>query len=198
MVGFASSRPGFTSGTEEEVWSAHPALRSTLYFWVVSLVGGFIVYISFERMASGMLSAGIFSGLPFLVPLLFKSNGELKTLAGLLPFLFCIFPVFWYSLGLACTRYILTTQRLHIRTGILVRTYDQVELFRVRDFMIDAPIHMVLLGLGHVRVISRDESLPVLTLIAMPQPQQLIDLIRNHVQRRKDEVGMREIETNTQ
>lgn len=188
-------RPGFTSGKEEDVWSAHPAIRSTLYFWVFSVIAALIVFYVWQKLLVGAYGNGF---LPGIGKVLFTSEGQPKGWVRAAPIVACLLPAFWYTLGLACTSYRLTTQRLHVRTGILIRTYDQLELFRVRDFLIDAPLYLIVLRLGHVRIISRDESLPLLTLIAMSEPHKLIDLIREHVQRRKDEVGMREIETNTQ
>ncbi len=198
MVGMSPNRPGFTTGKEEEIWSGTPAIRSTIYYWIFSLVGGLIIFYVFGKLMTGLLSAGAFSAIPGAAVALFTPTGDLKGWVRALPLFVCLFPAFWYTLGLILTSYKLTTQRLHVRTGILIRTYDQLELFRVRDFLIDAPLYMVILGLGHVRVISRDESLPLLTLIAQPASDKLIDMIRDNVQRRKDEVGMREIETNTQ
>jgi len=198
MVGMSPNRPGFTTGTEEEIWSAHPAIRSTLYFWAFSVIGALAVFFVWTKIMTGLNGLGFFSATPPVAAAMFTPTGGLTFWMKALPIVACLFPAFWYTLGLACTTYSLTTQRLHIRSGILVRTYDQVELFRVRDFLIDSPLYMVLLGLGHVRIISRDESLPLLTLIAMENSDKLVDLIREHTQRRKDEVGMREIETNTQ
>lgn len=192
------ARPGFTTGKEEEIWHGAPAIRATIYFWVFSLIIGLIFFYLCNNALVGMLNGGLFNSLPSLARSMFTPTGEVKFWLQAMPLVICLFPVFWYTLGLIFTSYSLTTQRMHIRTGILIRTYDQLELFRVRDFLIDAPLYMVVLGLGHVRVISRDESLPLLTLIAQSEPSKLIDMIRDNVQRRKDEVGMREIETNTQ
>lgn len=191
-------RPGFTVGQEETLWEGSPALSSTLYFWFISLIGAATIAYAWSHLVNGLYAEGVFSSIPGLSRLMFPNPPEAALWVRLAPIIFCLMPVLWYSLGLACTSYKLTNQRIIIRTGIFMRTHDQVELFRVRDFLIDAPLHYVVLGLGHVRVISRDESLPLLTLIAQPQPDRLIDLIRDNVQRRKDEVGMREIETNTQ
>lgn len=185
-------RPGFTAGTEEEVWRGHPALRSTIYFWAISLVLAYFVSLMWDRLLRAIYDWNLFG--PFSSSI-YGPDGA-PALAGVIPWVVCCMPVFWYSLGLATTTYRLTTQRLYVSSGILMRTYDQLELFRVRDFMVDAPIHLIILGTGHVRVISRDESLPLLTMIAQPNFKWLVDQIRDLVQRRKDEVGMREIETN--
>lgn len=191
-------RPGFTSGQEATIWRGSPSMLSTLYFWVFSFAAAIFMYDQFGKLMASLYNAGFFYDLPRVVPLFYSAPAQLKPWAQMLPSILCVFPVFWYSLGLVCTSYRLTNQRLHIRSGILVRTHDQLELFRVRDFILDAPVYLLILGIANVRVISRDESLPLLTLIAQRHSEHLMDLIRENVQRRRDEVGMREIETNTQ
>jgi uncharacterized membrane protein YdbT with pleckstrin-like domain len=189
-------RPGFTTGTEEQVWHGKPALRATLYMWLFSVSIGAMLHFGFTKVLidQGIMYSAI-SYLPFLPRLLYP-HGEPAAWIYIIPWAFALLPVIKYTLSLIMTSYALTTQRLSIKTGILFRTYDQVELFRVRDFMIDAPLYFTILGLGHVRIISRDESLPVVTLIAQTEPEKLINLVRDRVQMRKDEVGVREFETN--
>ncbi len=190
-------RPGFTAGTEEPVWQGSPALRSTLYMWLISLGAGWFISLIWGKLFNAFLQYGLLPPVPGITNALYTSSGELALWFRMVPWAVVLMPVFWYTINLAVTTYELSTQRITVRSGIMVRTMDQVELFRVRDFMIDAPFYFAILGLAHVRVISRDESLPLLTMIAQPQPDQLVNLIRTNTQRRKDEVGMREIETNT-
>lgn len=189
-------RPGFTTGKEEEVWRGKPALRATIYMWMFCLALGWGMHFAWQKILTDGVLLSVLSYAPFLLKLFYAGSGP-KWWLSVLPWLLALFPVVWYTLGLAMTSYTLSTQRLTIKTGILFRTLDQLELFRVRDFLIDAPLYFTILGLGHVRIISRDETLPLLTLIAQPEPEKLINLVRDRVQYRKDEVGMREIETNT-
>ncbi len=189
-------RPGFTTGTEEQVWHGKPALRATIYMWLFSLAIGALLSFAWQKiLLDGGYIIQVVAIIPQLIPV-FYPQGQPAWWLTLVPWILAIIPVGKYTLLLALTSYTLTTQRLSVKSGILFRTYDQVELFRVRDFMIDAPLYFTILGLGHVRVISRDESLPILTLIAQPEPEKLVNLIRDRVQARKDEVGVREFETN--
>jgi uncharacterized membrane protein YdbT with pleckstrin-like domain len=189
-------RPGFTTGTEEQVWQGKPALRATLYMWLFSLAGGAILHFGWNKILTdqGIMYSAL-SYIPFLIRFIYP-QGQPASWLYIVPWVIALTPVIKYTLALMMTTYGLTTQRLSVKTGILFRTHDQVELFRVRDFMIDAPLYFTILGLGHVRIISRDESLPVVTLIAQAEPEKLIDLVRTRVQYRKDEVGVREFETN--
>lgn len=190
-------RPGYTAGLEETVWEGRPSLRCTIHLWALSIAIAWFLSIFWDMAMSGMVRSGFFSSLPpVIAQSLFSRTGTPSIGLTLLPWIFCLLPVFSYSVQLFATTYRLTTQRLHITTGIFVRLHDQIELFRVRDFLIDAPLYLALMGVRHLRIISRDESLPVVTLIAQKDAYALIDEIRKNVQQRKDEVGMREIETN--
>jgi membrane protein YdbS with pleckstrin-like domain len=183
-------RSGFSSGTEEPRWRGKPSLLSTTYFWIISVIAAFFISQQVESLAAFLGG----KGLRFLL----DSSG--RQVIGWLPlaiWLVILWPVFSRTMSLLATTYEITNQRIIIRSGILVRTHDQVEMFRIRDFMLDAPLFLNILGLSHIRVISRDESLPLLTLFAQPQGPALVDLIRFETQRRKDEVGVREIETGT-
>jgi uncharacterized membrane protein YdbT with pleckstrin-like domain len=190
-------RPGYTTGQEQEVWAGSPSLRCTIHLWAISIAIAYFIAMFWDSTLVGMLRSGMFVRVPDIARAMFNPNGSVKTWASLIPWALCLFPAFWYSVQLKAIRYSLTSQRLSVDSGIFVRTHDQLELFRVRDFVIDAPLYMTILGVRHVRIISRDESLPILTLIAQPNAHALIDMVRELVQRRKDEIGLREIETNS-
>ncbi len=190
-------RPGFTAGTETEVWRGSPAIRSTTYYWILSVATAWVLYLIWGQALAGLAAMGVFGVGPHSMARTLLPDGATPVWwLAIVPWAICLVPVAWRTLNLAVISYELTTQRLVVRAGILVRTQDQLELFRVRDFLIDTPLHMGLLGLSHVRVISRDETLPVLTMLAQSQSERLLNIIRDNVQRRKDEVGMREYETN--
>lgn len=198
MLESTSRRPGYTTGKEEEVWRGSPALRSTVYYWIVSVLTAWLIYVLWMKGFQGLNEAGLFGvrKAGSLAAVLFP-NGQLVWWMAIVPWAIGLLPALWHTLNIAVISYEMTSQRLTVRSGILVRVHDQMELFRVRDFMIDTPIYLGILGLSHVRIISRDETLPVLTLLAQPNSEQLVNIVREYVQRRKDEVGMREFETNS-
>lgn len=193
----ASGRPGFTSGQEDLVWRGGPALRSTIYHWIFSILTAWLLYVLWIKGFDGLNKMGLFGAREqgSLAVTLFP-NGDLVWWLAIVPWVIALLPALWHTLNIAVISYEMTSQRLTVRSGILVRISDQMELFRVRDFLVDTPIHLGALGLSHVRIISRDETLPVLTLLAQPNAEELANIVRQNVQRRKDEVGMREFETN--
>ena len=73
--------------------------------------------------------------------------------------------------------YRLTPRRLFVRTGLLSRRLDQVELLRVKDVYVRQTLLDTWLGIGHVVVISSEQTLPRATLYGIEQPRTVMDSI---------------------
>ena len=54
--------------------------------------------------------------------------------------------------------YELTEERLIVRRGIIMKSIDEIELYRVKDVRIDFSIVNQLAGLGHITIASSDET----------------------------------------
>jgi len=65
-------------------------------------------------------------------------------------------PLLWWPLACVATRFRLTTERLTVSSGVLARTIDEVELYRVRDVRLNKGVFQRLVGLGTVTVGSSD------------------------------------------
>ena len=116
----------------------------------------------------------------------------------LLCLLFCwlIFPVFialWTALRLKTTKYKLTTERLRVTDGILSKKTEDLELYRVRDITLEKPFVYRLYSKGNIRLITSDHSSPNAMLMAVPEPEELMELIRKHVEICRDRKRVREI-----
>jgi hypothetical protein len=91
--------------------------------------------------------------------------------------------IFWAFAGVRIFRaihshyYRLTNKRLLLTTGFLKRRIDQIELLRVKDLFVQQNILGSWLGLGHVVVISSEQTLPRATLYGIADPRQVMDLI---------------------
>lgn len=84
--------------------------------------------------------------------------------------------VYWFkSLS---TTYQLTSQRVRIERGILSKTKDNIELFRIDDFEIHKPFGMRLVGHCRLHLLSSDDSLPVAVIYGVPGLEQLADTLR--------------------
>jgi hypothetical protein len=91
--------------------------------------------------------------------------------------------VFWLLTGLKMFRiihshnYRLTTRRLFVRTGLLSRRIDQIELLKVKDVFVQQSLLGKWIGVGHVVVISSEMTLPRATLYGIDRPRHVMDLI---------------------
>jgi uncharacterized membrane protein YdbT with pleckstrin-like domain len=118
-----------------------------------------------------------------------------------LPLLLVILP-----LGVAGQRFLqtrferitLTDQRLILRRGILSRSTDYVELYRIKDSHFTQPFAERMLGLGTIRLRTTQDSAPLVVLSGMRGPEALWNQIRGLVEARRDAKGVRELDMNTE
>ena len=84
--------------------------------------------------------------------------------------------VYWIR-GLA-TSFEITSQRVRIERGILSKTKDSVELFRIDHFDIHKPLGMRLAGYCLLHLRSSDASFETVILYDIPNLEQLADTLR--------------------
>ena len=56
------------------------------------------------------------------------------------------------------TRYTLTNERLKVTKGLLSKSVDEIELFRIKDTKVHQSFLNRLVGIGHIDVTSSDET----------------------------------------
>lgn len=95
------------------------------------------------------------------------------------------------------TSYELTSERLIIRSGLLVRKREEVELFRVRDFALSRPLQWLVLGLGTIGLTTRDQSAPNILIGPIAMPETRLDELRRATVARQNRVRFREVEVSS-
>jgi uncharacterized membrane protein YdbT with pleckstrin-like domain len=93
-----------------------------------------------------------------------------------------------------CTEYELTTQRFKIRKGVLNRKLDELELFRVRDYVMDQPLFLRLFALGNLTLLSSDASSPTVVMKAIPEVEVVREKLRTAVQAERDRRRVRALD----
>jgi uncharacterized membrane protein YdbT with pleckstrin-like domain len=78
--------------------------------------------------------------------------------------------------------YLITFQYVRISRGIFFKRVDQVEMYRIKDYIITQPPVLQLFRLMNVTLKSTDGENPVIWLKGIPQ-SDLIDEIRERVQK---------------
>jgi uncharacterized membrane protein YdbT with pleckstrin-like domain len=100
----------------------------------------------------------LFQGSPRLVPGLGSLLAAVLTLGLALIY-------FW--LRRAGTTYRVTSQRIVIESGLFSKKLEQIDLYRVNDFVVERPFSQRMLGTGNLRMTTFDKSTPVVELVGL-------------------------------
>lgn len=95
------------------------------------------------------------------------------------------------GMPISFTRYALSEDRLFLKRGFLNVRHDEILLYRVRDMRVSVSLWQRIFGVGSVTVASTDKSIPELTLKNIRQPNEVKELIHEHVEKMKIERRMR-------
>ncbi len=77
------------------------------------------------------------------------------------------------------TSYEITTQRVRIERGILSKTKESVELFRIDHFDLHKPLGMRLVGHCLLHLRSSDTNFPTVLVVGIPDLETLADTLRD-------------------
>jgi len=80
-----------------------------------------------------------------------------------------------------CVCYTITPEIIRIRRGIFFKRTDQVELYRVKDYILTQPFLLQICGLMNLTLKSTDPENPVIWLRGIPA-SDLVDTLRGYVQ----------------
>jgi uncharacterized membrane protein YdbT with pleckstrin-like domain len=108
-----------------------------------------------------------------------------------------IFPLgwmIWRYLVIRCEVYEMSCQRLRINKGIFNQTSDEVELYRVKDVILERKWWMRLTGLGSLHLQTSDRSLPNITIPAIRDAMNLREILRREVENVRDKKRVRELD----
>ena len=107
-----------------------------------------------------------------------------------------VFPPWWLTLalillGLVCfvvpwvrtkmVRYRISNYRIDYERGLLSRRIDTLELWHVEDISFQQTLLDRLMGVGDIRVMSHDDTTPVLMLKGLPNPRPLFESLKQRV-----------------
>jgi len=120
-----------------------------------------------------------------ILPLVIAALGFLFLAARYFPMLVClsiaIMSFAWYRyLFIRRTLYEITPEIIRIQRGIFVRRTDQVELWRVKDYIVLRPFLFQVFGLMDLTLKGTDPENPVIWLRGIPH-SDLVDTLRGRV-----------------
>ncbi|MDZ4286787.1 MAG: PH domain-containing protein [Prosthecobacter sp.] len=162
--------PATPNSAETSLWIGHTSqwVHFWFYFFCVLIFAGICVAATLFALPTGGLS-----------------------------YAFLVIPVgmwicrWWFT---KTTTYELTTQRLKITSGILNRRLEELELYRVKDYSMDQPLFLRMLGLGTLSMVTSDASTPTVTIKAIPGVTEVREKLRTAVQAERDRKRVRELD----
>lgn len=79
-------------------------------------------------------------------------------------------------------RYELSTEQLTVQKGVLNRTVNYLELYRVKDLVLKQSFLERIFNLMQVYIITWDASEPLIIIKGIKYSEQLTDTMRSHIQ----------------
>ena len=159
--------------SETLLWSGHTSQWVHFWFYLLCVI----------------LAAAIAVGATVLA----LPTGGLTYLALIIPVILWL--VRWWVTK--CTTYELTSQRLRIRSGVLNRRVDELELYRVKDYAMEQPLLLRLVGLGNLTMITSDVSNPQVAIKAIADVENVREKLRGAVQSERDRKRVRELDVDS-
>ena len=92
----------------------------------------------------------------------------------------------WKWLETRNTVYTLTDQRLKFTRGVLSKTTEDLELYRVRDTMFQQNVWERMLGLGEIELYTTDETTTTISLPYIRDAEGVREKLRGLVEARRD------------
>jgi membrane protein YdbS with pleckstrin-like domain len=90
--------------------------------------------------------------------------------------------------------YRLTTQRLFVRRGWLAKHINELELYRVKDVVVDQGVLQRLLNFGTITVLADDDTTPAVHLVGVASPTAVKETIRTQYRAARQREGVRPTE----
>lgn len=100
----------------------------------------------------------------------------------------------WRYFVVRCQTFELTNERLRITKGVINQSIDEVELYRVKDILVERKWWMRLTGLGSVHLETSDRSLPHVDIPAIRDCIGLREALRTKVEAMRDRKRVREMD----
>jgi membrane protein YdbS with pleckstrin-like domain len=90
----------------------------------------------------------------------------------------------------ASCSYRLTNQRLFVRLGWLAKHVNELELYRVKDVVVDQGVLQRLLGYGTITVLADDVTTPQVDLVRISRPTRVKEMIRTQYRAARQREGV--------
>jgi len=89
------------------------------------------------------------------------------------------------------TQYEVTSERIRIRSGIMTKRTEELELYRAMDTSLIEPMTMRMIGLGTIEIRTADASTPIVRLEAVHKARETREQLRKHIEECRDRKRVR-------
>lgn len=100
----------------------------------------------------------------------------------------------WRYFVIRCMVYEITSERIKHRYGVFNKVVNELELYRVRDYQVQQPFWLRLVGCGNVVVMSADRTNGELVIWAVEDSEKVANTIRSLVERSRRARGVRDLD----
>ncbi len=105
-----------------------------------------------------------------------------------------LFVMLWRWLVVKSTKYELTTERLRLRHGVFNKVSNELELYRVRDYVLEQPFFLRVFSLSNIVLTTSDKTHPRVVIEAIRDGEELREKLRKYVELCRTRKGVREID----
>ncbi len=148
-------------------------------------------HVIWKSTSSQLINLGYFTKMGFCFLACLVIGARFAHLFFLISFVFVAIGVYRY-LYTRTKVYTLTDQRLIQQAGLLSRVTFEIELYRIKDIHLAEPFLFRLFKIGNIRIISSQKTVHFDLLPGLKEPLRCWNEIRNYVEKRRTEKGVRE------
>jgi membrane protein YdbS with pleckstrin-like domain len=94
-------------------------------------------------------------------------------------------------------RYRITNYRVDFERGVISKSINTLELWHVEDLSFHQSLLARLIGIGTIRIISHDDTMPNLTMRGLPNARHLFEQLKQRVIAVKRQTGVLKVDTGT-
>ena len=107
---------------------------------------------------------------------------------------FALLNLAYRILRVYCTTYEVDSEELKHYSGVFLRKYEFIELYRIKDYKIDKPLIYRFFGLGNLTIYTSDKTTPVFQLYAIREPEEKYKILRGLVELNRREKHVFEVD----
>ena len=93
---------------------------------------------------------------------------------------------FWLWLTIKTWRITVSNHRISEEKGVLTKNTHELELYRVKDIVLNEPFLLRLVGLSNIVLVTSDRSTPVFVIPGVRNGKQIKEKLRLAVEERRD------------